>query len=250
MSANTIAELLRAASLRVLEPDQSQSVWMSGDTEEQKLYQLLAPYFAEGSVYPDTAHAQRTYPDCVYSMSDAGASSYRGIDVAHSVVFGLSIRDTNRGDLSAKALEVAATLHAKVGVAILGRASAYEDDLQCYVLAMEVLSSVPVGYQSDNAQPFALLTLPGQELASETLYDNCGTQLKEREHHVIYHAANESDLAAQRLSVQQAIHYQQLSPSWRPITFKRGDPLPADGGLLAWVDVWRDVQRLTPSVHP
>lgn len=246
---NNISSLLVAASLRVLVLEQSQSVWQSGETEEQKLYELLKPMFPEGHVYPDTAHAQREYPDCVYSMSDAGASAYRGIDVAHSVVFGLSIRDTNRADLAEKGREVAATLHSKAGVAILGQASAYEEALGCYVLALEVLTSVPVGFDSEAAQSFALLTLPGKEIAQLPNYDNCGPQIVEREHHVIYHAATLAELETQRKQVQQAVHWQSLDAAWRPIIFKSGEPLQADGGLVAWVDVWQDSHRLIPSTR-
>ncbi len=242
--ARSIAELLAAASLRVLPLEQSQSIWQSGETEEQKLYELLKLHFPAGHVYPDTAHEQREYPDCVYSMSGADARQYRGIDTSHWAMFGLSIRHTNRADLAEKAREVATGLHSKAGVAILDRASVYDKDVQCYVMAMEVLSSVPVGFDVQSEQPFALLTLPGKCESVPPQSMNCVAQTTECEHHVIFHAATLTGLKQQREAVNAALLGNVLEGSLRPLAHRRGDPIQADGGLLGWVDVWFDSYRL------
>lgn len=241
-----IADLLLAAGQRVLALEQSQSLWQSGDTEELNLYNLLRPLIPGERVSPDMA-SEPTFPYCVYSVSDAGTDDYRGVTVAHSVLFGVSLRDTNRAALAELAVAVANQLHAQTGVAILGRASAYEQERQCYVMAMEVVTSIPVGFDVTAVQPFAVLTLPTKERGINPQSDHCGMQTIEREHHVIIYAATQAGLEQQRHTLHQLLHWKKLPDAFRPLEFSRGEAIPAAGGLLAWVDVWLDSYRLRPA---
>lgn len=244
-----IAALLAATGLRVLSLEQSQSIHQSGMDAQQRLYDLIKPLFPEGNVYPDTAHANRSFPDCVYSVADTGSVGYRNMDVSHSVLFGLSIRDQNQADLVSKFDEIATALHPQAGVQILGYATGFEEntaDGGNYVIGIEVLVSSPVGEDATDAQRYPLQVLPGACLGAEQQYNNCATQYIDCEYHVISHAANMADLQAQRTQVQQALlgRLPDDADGRQPLYFAKGEPLQAEGGLLAWVDVWKSRYRI------
>lgn len=254
----SLAALLQAANLRVMPVDQTQTAYHSGRAAQQRLYDLLVPLFPAGNVYPDTAHDLRSFPDCVYSVNDTGALAFRGIDVSHSTLFGLSLRDVDQANLVELFDRVAQALHPQPGIQIIGWATGYDDQTAAegnYVIGVEVLVSHPVGFDdADAEQPYPLLLLPAKETGLEANSDNCGTQSVMREHHIIYHAATQEALSQRRRDVQQAIHFQLLSnpvfPAFRPLEFVSGEPLDAEGGLFAWVDVWRDVYRMRPARNP
>ncbi|MEZ5537639.1 MAG: hypothetical protein R3F02_18720 [Thiolinea sp.] len=249
----TIAQLLTDANQRVLALEQSQTVYHSGMTAQTRLLAQLIPLFPEGNVYPDTAHEQRSFPDCVYSVNDTGSLQYRGVDMSHSALFGLSLRHSVQADLVEKFDALAEVLHQQSGIEVIGYATGFEEntaDGGNYVIGVEVLISHPIGFDAQSPQPYALLTLPGQESGVEGRYDNCGTQAILREHHVIYHSNTQADLKSQRHTTQQALHFKRLPDAFRPLEYVKGEPLKAEGGLLAWVDVWRDTYRMQPTQHP
>lgn len=248
----SVATLLDAASLYTLPLEQSQSAWHAGRDAQQRLYDLLVPLFEAGRVYPDTAHENREFPDCVYSVSDTGSIAYRNMDISHSVLFGLSIRDKNSADLMEQFDLVADVLHSQSGIQILGYATGFEENTEDggnYVIGIEVLLSHPIGFDSDQSPNYPLLTLPGKEEGIEAQYDNCGTQTIRRDHHVLYHANSQADLKQRRQQVKNVLHYKKLDDAFRPLEFIQGAPVQSDGGLIAWVDVWQDQYRMKPTRH-
>lgn len=247
--SSLIADLLANTGLRVLSLEQSQSIHQSGMAAQQRLYDLIKPLFPEGNVYPDTAHDNRSFPDCVYSVADTGSVGYRNMDVSHSVLFGLSIRDKNQADLVSKFDEITQALHPQSGVQILGYATGYEHntgDGGNYVIGIEVLVSSPVGEDAGNAQRYPLQVLPGACLGVEPQYNNCSTQNIDCEYHVISHADSMTALQTHRVQVQQALlgKMPDAADGRQPLYFAKGEPLQAEGGLLAWVDVWKSRYRI------
>ena len=252
----TIATLLESAALRTMTLEQShQTVHGSGMAAQTRLLELLRPLFPEGNVYPDTAHDARVFPDCVYSVNDTGSLQYSGVDVSRSVLFGLSLRDPVQADLVELFDELNQALHPQPGVEMIGYATGYDGDVSTetagnFVIGVEVLINTPAGFIADDDQLYSILCLPGKEAGIEGRYDNCGTQSVLREHHAIYHASTQQELNDLRHDAQQAVHFKTLSDAERPIEFLRGQPLEAEGGLFAWVDVWRDRYRKIPVRNP
>lgn len=243
----SIIDLLQAANIRTVSVEQGQTVYQAVRQAQQQLYDLLTPLFPVGNVYPDTAGDHRSFPDCVYSVSDSGSVAYRNVDISHSILFGLSIRDPNSADLAEVFDAVAQVLQPLAGIQVIGIATGYEPDTANYVIGAEVLFAQSIGHDTSHAQPYPVLVIQGDCVAQPTPYDACIRQRVECEYHLVFHASTEADLKAQRLAASQALLGHRLYPDHTFLQYRRGEAIKADGGLMAWTDVWFDAHFISNS---
>lgn len=240
---STLTQLQTAlGTIPVLEPA-SVSVPLMAATFSRDLRALMLPHFTEGQVYPETAGENRQLPDAVYQIGNSGVRQFQGLPIAHSTTFLVVIRADTYASMVELADAVGNTLEAAAGFDVMDMASDYEPDQLCYRVALEIEVSRALGGTASDAR--SVLLLPGVCAAHEPAYDNCRSQKVLCQQLVVLHAASVADLQALRLQVQTALLGWQRPDAYAPYQYLKGQPLETGGGLVAWVETYQDVTRIS-----
>lgn len=225
----------------VLEPS-TLSVPQMAATFSRDLRALLLPHFPLGQVYPETAGDNRSYPDAVYQIGNAGVRQFQGYTIAHSTTFLVTLRAATYSTLVELSDAVSTALESVQGIDVLDMASDYESDQVCYRIALEIEMSRAIGGTTTDAR--SVLLLPGVWSGHEPTYTNCKGQKVDCQQLVALHARSIEELEVLRTQVRSALLGWQRPEAFSPYQYIKGQPLESGGGLLAWVDTYQDVIRI------
>lgn len=203
-----------------------------------RLFTLLEPLFShngQNRVYPVTAiqsEGARPLPDCVYRTVGSTARTYRQSIISNVISFIATIRATTYAQVVQKRDALTTLLGTETAIEVVDANDDYDNDGLTYAFNLEIELASALA----DVQVTELTHLSQQEL----VLCNQIKPIISHEYAVILHESTHADLRTLRDAVRALLMgWQPNNPAYSPFNFVSGEPLIADAGLCAWVDVFK-----------